>query len=259
MRLRIKWAKILALIAIAIIAIASASVFQCRGDRVSAQSSSPQPAACAAGETQKTTICHVPPGYPERAQTQCVATSAVKSHIANHPEDSVGGCPCASGGDRRLATASDTRARRLPIRREADERRDRADAATHRGKHGFAALEAGHQQFARLLTEPDPGGARRSATLCDGHAPPAVGRGGYELPAPGRGDTAGVSTDDARIQARTSGDVQTLSRIFADDYTLVTAEDALRTKENQLGELRSGQPRGSAFGHHRPLEGPSGL
>jgi hypothetical protein len=48
-----------------------------------------------------------------------------------------------------------------------------------------------------------------------------------------------LSTDDARIKARTSGDVQTMSKIYADDYTLVTAEGDSRTKEDQLSELRS--------------------
>ena len=48
-------------------------------------------------------------------------------------------------------------------------------------------------------------------------------------------------TDDARIRARTSGDAPTLARIYADDYTLVTAEGAVRTKEVQMSELRSGE------------------
>jgi Domain of unknown function (DUF4440) len=50
-----------------------------------------------------------------------------------------------------------------------------------------------------------------------------------------------LSTDDARIQARTNGDVQTMARIYGDDYTLVTAEGVLRTKEDQLSEMRTGQ------------------
>jgi hypothetical protein len=50
-----------------------------------------------------------------------------------------------------------------------------------------------------------------------------------------------LSTDDARIKARTSGDIQTMSKIYADDYTLVTAEGDIRTKDDQLSELRSGQ------------------
>jgi hypothetical protein len=61
---------------------------------------------------------------------------------------------------------------------------------------------------------------------------------------PGSGEAARaevLSTDDARIRARTAGDVRTLSAIYGDDYTLVTAEGVLRTKEDQLGELQSGQ------------------
>ncbi|MBA3961150.1 MAG: nuclear transport factor 2 family protein [Chthoniobacterales bacterium] len=50
-----------------------------------------------------------------------------------------------------------------------------------------------------------------------------------------------LSTDDARIQARTHGDTQVLGRIYADDYTLITAEGALRTKEDQINEIRAGQ------------------
>ncbi|HEX9160131.1 MAG TPA: nuclear transport factor 2 family protein [Thermoanaerobaculia bacterium] len=50
-----------------------------------------------------------------------------------------------------------------------------------------------------------------------------------------------LSTDDARIRSRTTGDVRTLSAIYADDYTLVTAEGALRTKKDQISELQAGQ------------------
>jgi Domain of unknown function (DUF4440) len=50
-----------------------------------------------------------------------------------------------------------------------------------------------------------------------------------------------LSTDDARIRSRTMGDVRTLSAIYGDDYTLVTAEGALRTKKDQITELQSGQ------------------
>ena len=50
-----------------------------------------------------------------------------------------------------------------------------------------------------------------------------------------------LSTDDARIEARQSADVQTMSKIYADDYTLVTAEGDIRTKDDQISELRSGQ------------------
>ena len=66
------------------------------GEPVSAQTGSPQAGQpCAPADTQKTTICHVPLGHPEQAQTSCVANSAVKSHLANHAGDCVGGCPCA--------------------------------------------------------------------------------------------------------------------------------------------------------------------
>jgi hypothetical protein len=50
-----------------------------------------------------------------------------------------------------------------------------------------------------------------------------------------------LSTDDARIRSRTTGDVRTLSAIYDDGYTLVTAEGALRTKKDQISELQSGQ------------------
>jgi uncharacterized protein (TIGR02246 family) len=50
-----------------------------------------------------------------------------------------------------------------------------------------------------------------------------------------------LATDDARIKARADADIRTMSRIYADDYQLVTAEGALRTKQDQIGEMRSGQ------------------
>ena len=50
-----------------------------------------------------------------------------------------------------------------------------------------------------------------------------------------------LSTDDTRIEARTKGDVQTLSEVYADDYVLVTAEGVVRTKSDQINELRAGQ------------------
>jgi uncharacterized protein (TIGR02246 family) len=50
-----------------------------------------------------------------------------------------------------------------------------------------------------------------------------------------------LSADNARIKARESADVQTMSKIYADDYTLVTAEGDIRTKGDQIGEMRSGQ------------------
>jgi uncharacterized protein (TIGR02246 family) len=50
-----------------------------------------------------------------------------------------------------------------------------------------------------------------------------------------------LKTDNARIQARASGDLQTLSRIYADDYVLITAEGDVRFKQDQIGELKSGK------------------
>lgn len=52
-----------------------------------------------------------------------------------------------------------------------------------------------------------------------------------------------LATDDARIKARAAADIRTMSRIYAEDYTLVTAEGALRRKEDQIGEMRTGQLR----------------
>ena len=50
-----------------------------------------------------------------------------------------------------------------------------------------------------------------------------------------------LSTDDARIKARERADVQMMFRIYADDYTLVTAEGDIRTKDDQISEMRSGK------------------
>jgi len=50
-----------------------------------------------------------------------------------------------------------------------------------------------------------------------------------------------LRTDDARIRARAAGDVATLNRIYADDYSLITAEGDVRTRQDQLGELSSGK------------------
>ena len=49
-----------------------------------------------------------------------------------------------------------------------------------------------------------------------------------------------LRTDDARIRARAAGDTATLSRIYANDYSLITAEGIVRSKQDQLGELQSG-------------------
>jgi len=56
--------------------------------------------ACAAGQTRKTTICHIPPGNPANAHTLCVGNAAVPAHVENH-HDTLGPCPseppCGSG------------------------------------------------------------------------------------------------------------------------------------------------------------------
>jgi hypothetical protein len=48
-----------------------------------------------------------------------------------------------------------------------------------------------------------------------------------------------LKTDNARIHARAIGDVATLTRIYADDYVLITAEGVVRSKRDQIDELRS--------------------
>ena len=60
-----------------------------------------------------------------------------------------------------------------------------------------------------------------------------------------------LATDDLRIRARAEGDVKALSRIYAADYNLITAEGAVRTRADQLTELRSGQLH---FAPLKPLE-----
>jgi uncharacterized protein (TIGR02246 family) len=50
-----------------------------------------------------------------------------------------------------------------------------------------------------------------------------------------------LKTDNARIQARARGDLQTLNRVYADDYVLITAEGDVRSKQDQIGELKSGK------------------
>jgi len=42
----------------------------------------------------KCTICHLPPGNPQNAQTLVVGCSAVDAHMRNHPGDCLGPCPC---------------------------------------------------------------------------------------------------------------------------------------------------------------------
>ena len=55
--------------------------------------------ACAADNTEKTTICHIPPGNPSNAHTICVGNAAVPAHVKNHG-DPIGPCvnetPCGA-------------------------------------------------------------------------------------------------------------------------------------------------------------------
>ena len=55
----------------------------------------PDPRACDPADTQKTTICHIPPGNPANAHTICVGNAAVPAHLDNHG-DFVGTCSCTS-------------------------------------------------------------------------------------------------------------------------------------------------------------------
>src|SRR5919199_3594393 len=52
-----------------------------------------------------------------------------------------------------------------------------------------------------------------------------------------------LATDDERNEALRRGDPAPLERIYADDYTLVTSLGQVRTKADQINELRSGQLR----------------
>jgi uncharacterized protein (TIGR02246 family) len=52
-----------------------------------------------------------------------------------------------------------------------------------------------------------------------------------------------LATDDQRMDALRRGDPLPLERIYADDYTLVTGTGQIRTKMDQLAELKSGQLR----------------
>jgi hypothetical protein len=52
-----------------------------------------------------------------------------------------------------------------------------------------------------------------------------------------------LKADNARIHARATGDIATLSRIYADDYVLITAEGVVRSKLDQINELKSGKLR----------------
>ena len=50
-----------------------------------------------------------------------------------------------------------------------------------------------------------------------------------------------IAVDDARIASRTAGDAEALANIFAEDYMLITAEGVVRTRKDQIDEMRSGQ------------------
>lgn len=50
-----------------------------------------------------------------------------------------------------------------------------------------------------------------------------------------------VATDDRRIEALRRSDAATLRQIYADDYTLVTPAGVVRSKDDQINELTSGQ------------------
>jgi hypothetical protein len=55
----------------------------------------PDPRACAATDTKKTTVCHIPPGNPANEHTICVGDPSVKAHLAHG--DKLGSC-CGAGG-----------------------------------------------------------------------------------------------------------------------------------------------------------------
>jgi hypothetical protein len=57
-------------------------------------SSSATPDSGGPSDSDKCTICHVPPGNPANAHTITVGCSAVEAHLRNHPGDCLGPCPC---------------------------------------------------------------------------------------------------------------------------------------------------------------------
>ncbi len=79
----------------------------------------------------------------------------------------------------------------------------------------------------------------------------SAGAPAYAQPAGAAARTSVLATDDSRIRARAEGDVKTLSRIYAEDYSLITAEGEVRSKALQLSELVAGQLR---FAPLKPLE-----
>jgi uncharacterized protein (TIGR02246 family) len=52
-----------------------------------------------------------------------------------------------------------------------------------------------------------------------------------------------VAVDDRRMDALRRGDALPLERIYADDYTLVTGTGQVRSKADQITELKSGRLR----------------
>jgi uncharacterized protein (TIGR02246 family) len=50
-----------------------------------------------------------------------------------------------------------------------------------------------------------------------------------------------LSVDDERFAARARRDIDSLSRIYADDYVLVTAEGTVRSKADQINEVTTDQ------------------
>jgi ketosteroid isomerase-like protein len=52
-----------------------------------------------------------------------------------------------------------------------------------------------------------------------------------------------LATDDRRIDALRRGDAAPLRNIYADDYTLITPAGVIRSKTDQINELRSGRLR----------------
>jgi len=52
-----------------------------------------------------------------------------------------------------------------------------------------------------------------------------------------------VATDDQRMDALRRGDPLPLEKIYADDYTLVTGLGQVRSKADQIAELKSGRLR----------------
>jgi hypothetical protein len=77
------------------------ALFGCGGDRQSSPTAAGATAAAhdgagsvsAQAAEPKVTICHLPPGNPENAQTITIGAPAVPAHLANHDGDAVGPCP----------------------------------------------------------------------------------------------------------------------------------------------------------------------